>query len=236
MSETGDRILHPSADVARADWVIAEIGRAMTVAGIMPPRFAAYARIAHRADGQDSEPAFGRMDVAELAAVAAILARHTTTPGDCVATLWEGHGELHPSSTTVLTGEERWPRRRVSPSDPVHSLISAALANPRVRLPFRDSLLFTLDLVALTDPAWSDASGWRQRPFDSLTPQTLWPEDRAWFLASEIDFQSTFVGGSAELIADLIVLASTGAIEAVEVSAAAELTPNGEVTGLPAHS
>jgi hypothetical protein len=28
----------------------------------------------------------------------------------------------------------------------------------------------------------------------------MWPGDRAWFVASEIDFDSTLVGGSAGLI------------------------------------
>jgi hypothetical protein len=31
-----------------------------------------------------------------------------------------------------------------------------------------------------------------------------WPEDRAWFVASEIDFDSTFVGGDDRLIAALV--------------------------------
>lgn len=32
----------------------------------------------------------------------------------------------------------------------------------------------------------------------------LWPSDRAWFLASEIDFDSTLVGGRSDLIEAII--------------------------------
>ena len=32
------------------------------------------------------------------------------------------------------------------------------------------------------------------------SPNLWWPEDRAWFVATEIDFNSTFVGGSAACI------------------------------------
>ena len=36
--------------------------------------------------------------------------------------------------------------------------------------------------------------------FRPITPNMIWPHDRAWFLASEIDFDSTLVGGSEELV------------------------------------
>jgi hypothetical protein len=40
-------------------------------------------------------------------------------------------------------------------------------------------------------------------PFDQ-SPNLWWPEDRAWFVATEIDFDSTFVGGDDPLIAVLV--------------------------------
>ena len=36
------------------------------------------------------------------------------------------------------------------------------------------------------------------------SPNLVWPADRAWFLASEIDFDSTLVGGSSELIETIL--------------------------------
>lgn len=40
-------------------------------------------------------------------------------------------------------------------------------------------------------------------PFDQ-SPNLWWPEDRAWFVASEIDFAWTLVGGSQSLIETLL--------------------------------
>ena len=40
-------------------------------------------------------------------------------------------------------------------------------------------------------------------PFDQ-SPNLWWPDDRAWFVATEIDFDSTFVGGEDRLIAGLV--------------------------------
>ncbi len=40
-------------------------------------------------------------------------------------------------------------------------------------------------------------------PFDQ-SPNLWWPEDRAWFVATEIDFDSTFVAGDDRLIAALV--------------------------------
>jgi hypothetical protein len=33
-----------------------------------------------------------------------------------------------------------------------------------------------------------------------------WPEDRAWFVATDIDLMTTYVGGSATCIADLVAV------------------------------
>jgi hypothetical protein len=55
-----------------------------------------------------------------------------------------------------------------------------------VRLPARDYLLFRAPI--------HEALGWEDGP------NLWWPEDRAWCVASEIDFPYTYVGGSKELI------------------------------------
>ena len=36
------------------------------------------------------------------------------------------------------------------------------------------------------------------------SPNLLWPADRAWFLATEIDFDSTLVAGDTDFIADVL--------------------------------
>jgi hypothetical protein len=52
-------------------------------------------------------------------------------------------------------------------------------------------------------------------------PNLLWPADHAWFMASEVDFDSTLVGGSAQLIQAII---GSPALEALAIEPAASLT------------
>ncbi|HKZ13573.1 MAG TPA: hypothetical protein VJL81_06990 [Solirubrobacterales bacterium] len=61
---------------------------------------------------------------------------------------------------------------------------------PRLRLPGREYVVLrgSLDAGILVEDWLSPSS-----------PNLIWPEDRAWFLASEIDFDSTLVGGTENL-------------------------------------
>jgi len=75
----------------------------------------------------------------------------------------------------------------------------------RVRLPARDYLLCTgpLDL-ALARLAWlSDQS-----------PNLWWPDDRAWVVATEIDYAWTYTGGSHRLVDALLADARLEALPA----------------------
>jgi hypothetical protein len=45
-------------------------------------------------------------------------------------------------------------------------------------------------------------------------PNLIWPADRSWFVVSEVDFDSTLVGGSAELIKAIV---ESPALEAWQV-------------------
>jgi hypothetical protein len=65
----------------------------------------------------------------------------------------------------------------------------------RVKLPNRNYLLYS----GVIDRALESPMD----PFDQ-SPNLWWPEDRAWFVATEIDFDSTFVGGDDRLIAALV--------------------------------
>jgi hypothetical protein len=64
------------------------------------------------------------------------------------------------------------------------------VALPRLRLPGREYVVVSGPLREATL-----VKGW----LSPSSPNLIWPEDRAWFLASEIDFDSTLVGGTEEL-------------------------------------
>ena len=82
----------------------------------------------------------------------------------------------------------------------------------RVQLPSRNYLLYsgTIDRALETpmDPFPLDQS-----------PNLWWPEERAWFVATEIDFDSPFVGGDNGLIAELV---SDERLEALPITLSAK--------------
>jgi hypothetical protein len=67
---------------------------------------------------------------------------------------------------------------------------------PAARRLRRDYLLLAGSLAAaLQIGCWLSAD-W----FDPQSPNLFWPADRAWCVATEIDFDSTLLGGTTELI------------------------------------
>ncbi len=86
----------------------------------------------------------------------------------------------------VLVGAGRGHREDIPGLAP-----SEILDGPRVRAPSRDYLLLRGPLGALS--AITDGLG-RQ------CPNLWWPQDRAWFLVTEIDFAWTYVAGPEALV------------------------------------
>jgi hypothetical protein len=85
-------------------------------------------------------------------------------------------------------------------TEPVSSPFSAQeLAAPRLHLPGRDYMLLGGPVSGALAFSGHDQSmgAWQ-------SPNLLWPADHAWFLASEIDFDSTLVAGESDLIADIL--------------------------------
>jgi hypothetical protein len=62
--------------------------------------------------------------------------------------------------------------------------------------------------------------------FSPQSPNLLWPADRSWCLATEIDFDSTLIGGPQELIDALL---QCPGLEAWPVSPADDLTFDGDL-------
>ena len=75
---------------------------------------------------------------------------------------------------------------------------------PRFEIPGRHQVLFRADVAALAAPEWFLNVPWRDLPAEShgfdpsaLSPSYLWPGDQAWVVVTEVDYDSTIVGGSA---------------------------------------
>ena len=68
---------------------------------------------------------------------------------------------------------------------------------PKIGTRYRSWLLFRAPLESMVQSFFPDIPGRR-------SPNLIWPEDRSWCVATEIDLEATYIGGSEELIADIL--------------------------------
>lgn len=169
---------------------------------IGPSGFARYARLFHddaEADTGELGDVEGHLDQEILERLALVLARHTATPDDCFFGLWDGFGELggSPSVEFLFAGREAGDGNTIPPAFPTQ-----VLRGPRVVIPSRQYLLFRGPLRQAGQWGAADLAPGRPRPINS--PNLMWPADREWFAATEIDLPWTGIAGSAGLIHDLL--------------------------------
>lgn len=217
--------MHLLEDLSPADWLVAQLHDfAVDVGSVIPDGFATYARLLHpatRIDGGDEvpvrwseiaanngrrihpevqwphitgtwepsdqgsggwdvDPAVGSLPREYTRILKPLLTRHTSTPQRIFYCVWDGFAGLS------LDPDE--------PSDRTTAQRSAPA--PTLQLPSRSYYLLSGPLDGISesmcdDPFWQSANLW-------------WPEDRAWCVATEIDFAWTYVGGEEALIHELI--------------------------------
>jgi hypothetical protein len=120
---------------------------------------------------------------------------------DCFHALWDGWGWVDGAAAAVLSIGADAPRVVSRPARALEPGVSVEVwALPRMRLPHRDYLLFRGPLRAALDMGWHGAAHW----FTPQSPSLLWPADHSWCVCTEIDFDSTLVGGSEDLIAAVL--------------------------------
>ena len=174
----------------------------------------------------------GCLDARSLSTVSAVLARHTTTPDTGIAALWDGWGGLL-SSAGVLQLVS-WPDDDQSDRDSAEEgTVDEDAVGPRFSLhgdSGRRYILFEVGATDLAHDTWPTRAPWVDRPTWAPSPSILWPEDHAWVLATEIDFDSTLVAGSTTLIRELV---RTPGIEALPIRTDADLTWDGDLPNRP---
>jgi hypothetical protein len=211
--------LRLASDVSPADWAVSRIGPfGSGVGGLLPHGFAAYARILHPAAAR---PAASERDGGPVrwATVAAWSGRtiHPLVEFDAVARPSDGvAGSSPPFVEPPREGHLIQPdlsalldvlARQTDRADRSwfclwdgYGWVQEARNTPRVRLPSRDYLLFEGALAAATDMGWQMTDAFRA----PQSPNLFWPDDQRWCVATEIDLDSTFVGGSVALIDGLL--------------------------------
>jgi hypothetical protein len=76
------------------------------------------------------------------------------------------------------------------------------VTGPRITIPNRTFLLFRGPLNDVGQ--WGAADLFPGHPRQLNSPNLMWPADRSWFVATEIDLPWTGIAGSPELMSDLL--------------------------------
>lgn len=201
------RVFHPATDDEGNDITWAEVARRL---GRTAHPEMQWHQIVGTADTFGIEgsnwsgniPHLGEMEIEDLDRLCAVLAEHTAEPERCYFGLCEIN---HHPLVDAIEAEQQ--------------------AQPRLKLPVgRDHLVLVGPLAAIVQIGDTDPPGltWavkvepgepppRERPEPDPTdpfwrdaPSLIWPADRSWFVASEVDFDSTLVGGSRALVEALV--------------------------------
>ena len=226
--------LRPVADTTVSDWLVEGVGSFGTdVGSLLPQGFESYVRLLHPAVSVEEGPIqwatvaewsggtmHSKVQFAELARTRSgfglgpapweepppagelptellsylceVLAGYTTTRRRCLFCLWDGYGWIYGSPSVAKVGS----LATIPPAFPPE-----VIDGPRVKLPGRDYILFQGPLDAAQDLGWHLSDD----EFIPQSPNVFWPEDHAWCVTTDIDLDSTYIGGSAELARDLLV-------------------------------
>jgi hypothetical protein len=130
-------------------------------------------------------PWVGQLDSAALRAVCEVLARHSRAAQDCSMAIWEGYGFIDAGTAFVFSTSG-------SSIEPTPAAFSRD--RPTLDLWGRRYFVFREPLEAAIEMT----ERWHQ------SPNLVWPSDHAWFLGTEIDFDSTLIACGEALAADLL--------------------------------
>lgn len=203
----------PADDAAPAAWVIDRLrGFAESVVSIVPAGFAAYARVYHP-PSRMIDGAWAPVRWADVARATnrtphrqmqwpSILGTFQAQPNSIEASFQppsEGHlpREIARSLWQTLAGHTTTSERCwFAVWEGSGALRADVRSAPSFEIPHRRLHLFTASIQA------SEAS-FDEPPFEQ-SANLWWPDDRAWCVATEIDFMTTYIGGSALAIAEIV--------------------------------
>ncbi len=193
-------------DASAGAWIEARLGTWATVAGVMPAGYPAYVCFANAADPQES--AFGGLighaGLSRPDRLDQLLDLLAPITGDqrCHFALWTGFGDLYDHGTDPMRTTSFGYLTASGPDEPApdaselssrereyrYARMIERPAAPTLKLPGRAYHLWHGPLAAARAMQRADHS-----------PTLMWPEDRSWFVGSEIDYLVTILAGPTEL-------------------------------------
>ncbi len=199
----GDRLC-PAESTEPAEWLVeTEHTPGWTIGSLLPAHYEAYLAVA--APGEEADDWWGaHQQTMERASV--VLAGHTATPETSWFAVWDGHGfdswarRIAWGADDATSARQRREQQAAIEREDARLIadIRAALAEvPSFALPGRTYYLLSghlSDVASLRFP--HDPETWHG-------PDLWWPEDRQWFVGTDVDFWTTFVGGTRTLIEEL---------------------------------
>lgn len=187
-------------DASAGAWIAERLGDfGPTVDGTVPRGFEAYACVPHP-DWDDDVTIAAQTD-----AIAAVLDVFTGVQPVHLA-LWTGHAFLYDHGTDPRTSSGVSPFFSWSEDEPrptaeeIERAVAEAwehLAPTLVERPAAPMLLLPHREYHLWTGTLADAGAFRHQ---EQPPNLWWPQDRSWFVGSEIDAAATYVGGSVALV------------------------------------
>ncbi len=214
------RVFHPASDAEWNPATWAEVAKFCGTAPHPEMQWHAIVGLPRYENLDDSkwpgrEPNIGEMDISTLDALCGVLAAHTKDPAHCLFGL-----------CTIECWEDAFDEEELR-------------GHPLLELPMgRDHIVLEGPLSAV-DQILDERSGGLSITFGAkggsnpskeeiaelfqprrTSPNLIWPADRAWLVVSEVDFDSTLVGGSATLIEAIV---ASPALEAWQVEPATSL-------------
>lgn len=202
--------LTPCPDLSAASWLVDGDQPWDKLIGFGPRGFPAYARLRFLPDPAYEGQSENDVDLADeapseteqLRAVLDTLDRYTATPEQCYFCLWDGWGSDIEGGDEVLIASEgagAGPRRLCkAPAFP-----RSVLNGPKVTIPHRAYYLFRGALADFGD--WGAADMWPGQPRQHMPdPAFIWPADRTWCVANDVDPHWAGIGAETAAIDQLV--------------------------------
>jgi hypothetical protein len=157
----------------------------------------------YQGDRDEWTPEEGRLSKREVRTLIPFLEGHTADPATCWFGLWSGFGFLRPGRYLVREPQTLreywayWAFRRAERK--AEREADRALAKiPTFPLLGRSGRSYHLFGGTVEDASRFTFEGWFQ------SPTLWWPDDRSWFVHTEIDGMSTYMGGPRSLVDRLV--------------------------------